>query len=48
MSYLKVKKWKIYLKIRKLMVNMLKLETIYLIEEENESEDSNIDWFIKY
>jgi hypothetical protein len=31
------------LKIRKLMVNMLKLETIYLIEEENESEDSNID-----
>ncbi len=48
MSYLKVKKWKIYLKIRKLMVNMLKLETIYLIEEENESEDSNIDWFINY
>jgi hypothetical protein len=30
------------------MVNMLKLETIYLIEEENESEDSNIDWFINY
>ena len=48
MSYLKEKKWKIYLKIRKLMVNMLKLETIYLIEEENESEDSNIDWFINY